>query len=195
MKRLFDMLASAIAIIVLLPLFIIIATWIIIDDGTPIFFRQRRVGKDQREFRIYKFRSMYKDTESSGQLTIGGKDPRVTKSGYFIRKYKIDEFPQLLNVLAGDMSIVGPRPEVPKYVKYYSEEQLEVLSVRPGMTDPASIEFINEDEVLGKSEDPEKTYIEEILPQKLTLQLGYVKKSGLVYDIKLIMQTLGKILR
>ncbi|MCH2199525.1 MAG: sugar transferase [Flavobacteriales bacterium] len=195
MKRLFDMLASAIAIIVLLPLFIIIATWIFIDDGTPIFFRQRRVGKDQREFRIYKFRSMYKDTESSGQLTIGGKDPRVTKSGYFIRKYKIDEFPQLLNVLAGDMSIVGPRPEVPKYVKYYSEEQLEVLSVRPGMTDPASIEFINEDEVLGKSEDPEKTYIEEILPQKLTLQLGYVKKSGLVYDIKLIMQTLGKILR
>ncbi|WP_306643099.1 sugar transferase [Sanyastnella coralliicola] len=195
MKRLFDVLASAIAIIVLLPLFIVIALWIIIDDGTPIFFRQTRVGKDQREFRIYKFRSMYKDAESRGQLTIGGKDPRVTKSGYFIRKYKIDEFPQLLNVLAGDMSIVGPRPEVPKYVKHYSEEQLQVLSVRPGMTDPASIEFIDEDEILGKSEDPEKAYIEEILPQKLALQLEYVTKSGLVYDIKLIMQTLGKILR
>ncbi len=137
---------------------------------------------------------MYKDAEASGQLTVGESDPRVTKSGLFIRKYKLDEFAQLINVLKGEMSIVGPRPEVPKYVAFYNTEQLKVLNVRPGLTDTSSIYYINEDEILGDVSHPEKAYIEEILPQKLALQLEYVDQQSFMGDLKLIMKTIGKIL-
>lgn len=195
MKRLFDIVASTLALILLSPLLLGVALWILIDDGYPVLFRQKRVGKNGIEFKLLKFRSMRRNTEALGQLTVGGKDPRITKSGYILRRYKIDELPQLLNVFLGEMSIVGPRPEVPRYVAYYSKEMREVLSVRPGLTDPASIVFIDEDEVLGKSQNPEKTYIEEILPTKVEQQLNYVRKASFKQDLRLIFQTLRKLRR
>ncbi len=193
MKRLFDIGASLIALMLLSPLFLVLSIWILLDDGAPLFFTQIRVGKDQVPFKLYKFRSMYKDAESRGQLTVGESDPRVTNSGLFIRKYKLDEFAQLINVLKGEMSIVGPRPEVPKYVAFYTKEQLKVLSVRPGLTDTSSIYYINEDEILGKADNPEKAYIEDILPKKLGLQLEYVEQQSFTGDVRLILKTLGKI--
>lgn len=138
---------------------------------------------------------MHPDSEKSGQITVGGRDPRITKIGYFLRKYKIDEFPQLINVLKGDMSIIGPRPEVRKYVDLYSEEQLKVLTVRPGLSDLASIEYIDENKLLGQSENPEETYINEIMPSKLKLNLKYIENQSFIYDLKLIFKTIGKILR
>ncbi len=194
MKRLFDFVASLIAILVLSPLLLIIAMAVAIDDGFPVFFRQERVGKNGKPFRLLKFRSMYRDAEKRGQLTVGDKDPRITKSGVALRKYKLDELAQLWNVLKGDMSVVGPRPEVPKYVAHYNEVQREVLTVRPGLTDPASLSFFNEDELLGKSDDPEKTYIEEILPLKTELQRKYVIERSFVKDLNVILQTVLKIL-
>lgn len=193
MKRLFDICASLIALILLSPLFLVLSIWILLDDGAPLFFTQTRVGKHQVPFKLYKFRSMYNDAESRGQLTVGESDPRVTKSGLFIRKYKLDEFAQLINVLKGEMSIVGPRPEVPKYVVFYTKEQLKVLSVRPGLTDTSSIYYINEDEILGKADNPEKAYIEDILPKKLALQLKYVEQQTFFGDVGLILKTIGKI--
>ena len=138
---------------------------------------------------------MRTDSEKVGQITVGGKDPRITKTGYLLRKFKLDEFPQLLNVILGDMSIIGPRPEVRRYVDIYSKEQLKVLAVRPGLSDFASIEYINENELLGKSENPEKTYIEEIMPAKLKLNLKYIQQKSFSTDIKLIFKTIGKILK
>lgn len=195
MKRLFDFLAALTGLLLLSPLLIVLAVWVLLDDGKPVFFRQERVGQNGVLFKLLKFRSMYRDAEKRGQLTVGGRDPRITKSGYLLRKYKLDELPQLWNVVKGDMSIVGPRPEVPKYVNTYTDAQREVLSVRPGLTDPASVEYIDEDELLGRSKDPEATYINEILPAKVDLQLRYVRERSFKKDLGVILQTLKHLVR
>lgn len=189
MKRLFDILLSGLGLLIISPLFLIVAIWIKLDSPGPIFYRQVRVGRYNKDFRIFKFRSMRIGSDKGSLVTIGGRDPRITRSGYFIRKFKIDELPQLINVLVGDMSLVGPRPEVRHYVNYWTEEQMHVLDVRPGITDPASIKFRNENELLAQAEDPEKYYIEVIMQEKIKLYLDYVKKNSLWYDIKLIFQT------
>lgn len=189
MKRLFDIIASGIGLLLLCPLFLIIGIWIKLDSSGPIFYRQVRVGKNNQDFRIFKFRSMRTDADKGSLVTIGGRDPRITRSGYFIRKFKIDELPQLINVFVGDMSIVGPRPEVRHYVNYWTKEQMHVLDVRPGITDPASIRYRNENELLGKAEDPEQYYIDVVMQEKIKLYLEYVEKHNFWYDIKLILQT------
>jgi len=195
LKRFFDIISSLVVLTMGLPFFILIAFLIGIDSKGGVFFIQQRVGKNNRNFGLFKFRTMRSDSEKAGQITVGGKDPRITKIGYLLRKFKLDEFPQLLNVVKGDMSIIGPRPEVRKYVNLYSQEQLTVLSVRPGLSDFASIEYINENELLGKSDNPEKTYVEEIMPAKLELNLKYIEQKSFVTDIKLIFKTIGKILK
>ncbi len=193
-KRIFDVLSSLVVLIVFSPLLIFIAVWIVSDSRGGVFYKQIRVGKNQREFKLLKFRSMRPNADKSGQLTIGN-DNRVTKVGRFIRKYKLDELPQLFNIILGDMSVVGPRPEVPKYVKLYSKEQLEVLSVLPGLTDYASIEYLDEQKVLGKAKDPEKAYVQNVMPKKLALNLKYIQDRSLRLDFKLIFRTIGKIFR
>ena len=195
MKRLFDILLSGIGLLIISPLFLIVAIWIKLDSPGPIFYRQVRVGRYNKDFRIFKFRSMRIGSDKGSLVTIGGRDPRITRSGYFIRKFKIDELPQLINVLIGDMSLVGPRPEVRHYVNYWTEEQMHVLDVRPGITDPASIKFRNENELLAQAEDPEKYYIEVIMQEKIKLYLDYVAKNSLCYDIKLIFQTFWVIIK
>lgn len=189
MKRIFDILVSGIGLICLSPLLLIVAIWIKLDSPGPIFYRQVRVGRYNKDFRIFKFRSMRIGSDKGSLVTIGGRDPRITRSGYFIRKFKIDELPQLINVLVGDMSLVGPRPEVRHYVNYWTPEQMHVLDVRPGITDPASIKYRNENELLAQAEDPEKYYIEVIMQEKIKLYLEYAEKSSFWYDIKLIFQT------
>lgn len=189
MKRLFDIVASGLALIVLSPLFLIIAIWIKLDSKGSVFYRQVRVGWHNKDFRIFKFRSMRVGADKGSLVTIGGRDPRVTRSGYWIRKFKLDELPQLINVLIGDMSLVGPRPEVRHYVDYWTPEQMHVLDVRPGITDPASIKFRNENELMEKAEDPEKYYIEVIMQEKIKLYLEYVEKHSFFYDIALIFKT------
>ena len=193
MKRLFDILASYFGLMFLFPFLFFIAILIVLDSKGGVFYRQVRVGKGNKDFRIFKFRTMRPDSDKSGLLTVGARDNRITKIGVFLRKYKIDEFPQLLNVLIGDMSIVGPRPEVRKYVDMYNDEQMRVLDVRPGITDYASIEYSNENELLAKSENTEQTYIQEVMPAKLKLNLKYINEAGLATDIKIIFRTLGKI--
>lgn len=194
MKRFFDVLFSAVLVIVLLPLGIVVSILIVLDDFGSPFFVQQRVGLNGKNFGLLKFRSMRKNAESKGQLTVGMKDNRITRSGYFIRKYKIDELPQLVNVFLGEMSVVGPRPEVPKYVLLYNEEQQNVLSIKPGITDFASIEYVRENELLSQSPHPEKTYIEEIMPAKLALNLKYVREQSFLTDMKIILQTVKAIL-
>lgn len=194
MKRLFDVVASGVGLLLLSPLFLLVAIWIKLDSPGPVFYRQVRVGRYNRDFRIFKFRSMRVGADKGSLVTIGGRDPRVTRSGYFIRKFKVDELPQLINVFIGDMSLVGPRPEVRHYVDYWTQEQLHVLDVRPGITDPASIKFRNENELLEKAEDPEKYYIEVIMQEKLRLYLEYVENHSFWYDIKLIFQTFAAII-
>ena len=189
MKRAFDIIASGLGLIVLSPLFLILAIWIKLDSKGPVFYRQVRVGFKNKDFRIFKFRSMRVGADKGSLVTIGGHDPRVTKSGYFIRKFKFDELPQLINVFLGDMSLVGPRPEVRHYVDYWTPEQVHVLDVRPGITDPASIKFRNENELMEKAEDPEKYYIEVIMQEKIKLYLEYVEKHSFLYDIGLIFKT------
>ena len=189
MKRLFDIVASGLGLIVLSPLFIILAIWIKMDSKGPVFYRQVRVGYKNKDFRIFKFRSMRVGADKGSLVTIGGHDPRVTRSGYFIRKFKFDELPQLINVFLGDMSLVGPRPEVRHYVDYWTPEQMHVLDVRPGITDPASIKFRNENELMEKAEDPEKYYIEVIMQEKIKLYLEYVEKHSFFYDLGLIFKT------
>ena len=195
MKRFFDIVASALGLIVLSPLLLVVAIWVKLDSEGPVFFRQVRVGRYNKDFRIFKFRSMRVGSDKGSQVTIGGRDPRVTRSGYFIRKFKIDELPQLINVLVGDMSLVGPRPEVRHYVDYWTPEQMRVLDVRPGITDPASIRFRNENELLAKAKNPEKYYVEVIMPQKIKLYLDYVNQASFWYDLKLILQTFKVIIR
>lgn len=192
-KRLFDIFCSAIGIIILSPLFVILWVAVKLESNGPAFFLQTRVGKNNHDFKLYKFRTMYLDSEARGQLTVGMRDPRITKVGYTLRKYKLDELPQLFNVLLGDMSLVGPRPEVRKYVSLYTPEQLKVLSVRPGITDVASIQFINENELLAKADNPEEYYINYIMPQKLALNLEYINSNLLLKDVNLILKTLFKI--
>ena len=189
MKRLFDIVASGLGLIVLCPLFVILAVWIKLDSPGPEFYRQVRVGRYNRDFRIFKFRSMRVGADKGSLVTIGGRDPRVTRSGYWIRKFKLDELPQLINVFVGDMSLVGPRPEVRHYVDYWTPEQMHVLDVRPGITDPASIKFRNENELMDKAEDPEKYYIEIIMQEKIKLYLEYVERHNFFYDIALIIKT------
>lgn len=189
MKRLFDIVASGLGLIVLSPLFVVLAIWIKCDSKGPVFYRQVRVGRGNKDFRIFKFRSMRVGADKGSLVTIGGHDPRVTRSGYFIRKFKFDELPQLINVLVGDMSLVGPRPEVRHYVNYWTPEQMHVLDVRPGITDPVSIKFRNENELMEKAEDPEKYYIEVIMQEKIRLYLEYVEKHSFWYDLGLIFKT------
>jgi lipopolysaccharide/colanic/teichoic acid biosynthesis glycosyltransferase len=192
-KRLFDIFFSFIGIIVLLPFFLIFSLVIIIGSGFPVFYFQKRVGKGGEDFNLIKFRTMKKDSEKKGLLTVGGRDPRITGIGFFLRKYKLDELPQLFNVLFGTMSFVGPRPEVRKYVDLYNEEQKKILNVKPGITDNASIEYFSESELLAKSSDPEKTYINEIMPHKLELNKKYLSDVTVGADVKIILRTIGKI--
>lgn len=189
MKRLCDILLSGVGLIMLSPLLIVVAIWIKLDSAGPVFYRQVRVGRHNKDFRIYKFRSMYIDSDKRGLITIGGHDLRVTRAGYYIRKAKIDELPQLINVFLGDMSFVGPRPEVRKYVDMYTAEQLHVLDIRPGITDAASIKYRNENEILEKQADPEQYYIEVIMQDKLRINLDYVTHHSLLGDLKLIFST------
>ena len=195
MKRLFDITASLIGIIILLPVLLLISLAVAINSGFPVLYKQTRVGKNNHDFKVLKFRTMFPNSDEKGLLTVGGRDPRITEVGYFLRKYKLDEFPQLINVLFGTMSLVGPRPEVRKYVDMYTEEQKKVLLVQPGITDYASLEYINENELLAKSQNPEETYIKEVMPAKLNLNLKYIDKESLGTDLKLIFKTLGKIFR
>lgn len=189
MKRLFDIVASGCGLLVLSPLFIVLAIWIKLDSKGPVFYKQSRVGQYNKDFLLYKFRSMRIGSDKKGLITVGNRDPRITKSGYFIRKYKLDEFPQLINVLAGDMSLVGPRPEVRKYVDLYTEEQLHVLDVKPGITDLASIRYRNENEILEKVENPDEYYINVVMQDKLKINLEYVNNHSFWYDISLILKT------
>lgn len=195
MKRIFDVIASGLGLIVLSPLFLILAIWIKLDSKEPVFYRQVRVGKDNKDFRIFKFCSMLVGADKGSLVTIGGRDPRITRSGYFIRKFKFDELPQLINVFVGDMSLVGPRPEVRHYVDYWAPEQMHVLDVRPGITDPASIKFRNENELMEQAEDPEKFYIEVIMQEKLKLYLEYVANHSFWGDISLIFKTFWVIVK
>ena len=191
-KRTFDIIFSFLFFVILSPVMLIIILLIITDSKGSAFFSQTRVGKGEKEFVLHKFRTMRQVTEGL-QITTGNDD-RITGIGKTLRKFKLDELPQLLNILKGDMSFIGPRPEVPRYVALYNEEQLNVLSVRPGLSDPASLEFINEAELLSNSDNPEKYYIEEIMPQKLGLSLEYIKKQSFSYDLALIFKTMRKIL-
>lgn len=193
MKRLFDIVSSGLGLILLSPLFAILAVWIKADSKGPVFYRQIRVGRNNQDFRLYKFRSMRPDSDKLGLITVGGRDPRVTRSGYYIRKYKLDEFPQLINVFIGDMSLVGPRPEVRKYVDMYTPEQMRVLKVRPGITSLASIRYRNENDILAASEDPDRTYIEQVMPDKLAIDLEYVDRATFWNDIRLIFSTFREI--
>ena len=195
MIRFFDFILSLVGLVVLAPIFIVLAIWIKIDSKGPVFYKQVRVGKNSIDFELFKFRSMVVGADKKGLITVGGRDPRITHSGYFIRKYKLDELPQLINVLVGDMSLVGPRPEVRKYVDLYTDEQQKVLSVKPGITDYASIEYMDENEILGKSSDPEKTYIEDIMPEKIKYNMKYINNKNLFEYFKIIFLTVLKIVR
>lgn len=194
MKRIFDVVASGIGLLVLSPLFLVLAIWIKLDSRGPVFYRQVRVGRYNKDFQMFKFRSMKEGSDKGSLVTIGGRDSRVTHSGYYIRKLKFDEFPQLINVFIGDMSLVGPRPEVRHYVDYWTPEQMRVLDVRPGITDPASILFRNENEILGDVEDPESYYINVVMQEKLKLYLEYVQSHSFCGDIALIFKTFWVIL-
>ena len=189
MKRLFDITASGLGLLVLSPLFLILAVWIKLDSPGPVFYRQVRVGRGKKDFRLFKFRSMRVGSDKKGLITVGGHDPRVTRSGYYIRKYKLDELPQLINVFIGDMSLVGPRPEVRKYVDLYTPEQLRVLDVRPGITDMASIRYRNENELLEQAADPEQYYRDVVMQDKLRINLEYVADHSFIKDLKIIFMT------
>lgn len=194
-KRLFDLSCSSLAIIFLLPILILVYLLIIIEDGGRAIFVQERVGYRGRKFRLYKFRTMHVNAEKKGGLLTIGKDPRITKFGAFLRKYKIDELPQLFNVIKGDMSLVGPRPEVEKYVNLYSEDQKRILELYPGITDMASIKYIDESEILSKSNDPEMFYVKFIMNNKIELNMEYINRMSLPYDILIIIKTISKIFK
>ncbi len=195
LKRIFDIFFSFIGLIVLFIPFLFIAFLISIDSKGGVFYKQTRVGKDGLDFKLFKFRSMRTDADKSGLLTVGGTDSRITRIGYTVRKYKIDELPQLINVLMGEMSLVGPRPEVRRYVDMYTPRQRQVLSLKPGITDYASIEYSNENELLGNTENPEDVYINEIMPAKLNLNLKYIAEQGILTDLKIIVNTIKKIVK
>lgn len=194
MKRAFDCVTSFLILLVFFPFGIIISVLILVGSRGGIFYIQERVGKNGKPFGLYKFRTMKRRADLEGKLTVGMRDPRITKTGYFLRKYKLDEFPQFLNVIKGDMSIVGPRPEVQEYVDLYTEEQKKILNVRPGITDLASLEYYNENALLGQSDDPQKTYIEQVMPAKLELNKKYLENPTLGADIKIMWKTFLKML-
>lgn len=193
-KRVFDLCLAIPGLLLLAPLFLLIALLIKLDDGGPVFFRQERVGYRGRRFRIWKFRTMRVDAERQGSLTVGD-DPRITRAGRWLRKFKLDELPQLINVILGEMSLVGPRPEVPKYVALYGEAELPVLDLVPGITDPASIAFRNESEILGRALDPETMYVESIMREKIRINLEYAGKATVWTDFLVILRTLQVLLK
>ncbi len=195
MIRFLDILFACFGLIVLSPLLLIIWLLIVLTSKGGGFYKQIRVGKKGYDFKLYKFRSMRVDADKGSLITIGGRDSRITKVGYFIRKFKIDELPQLFNVLKGDMSLVGPRPEVRKYVDLYTDEQKKVLSVRPGITDYASIEYVDENEILGKAENPDDVYINQIMPEKINLNMKYIENQSVKEYFKIILLTVFKIFR
>jgi lipopolysaccharide/colanic/teichoic acid biosynthesis glycosyltransferase len=193
LKRLFDISLSFLSLVLLLPVFLVFSVWIILDSRGGACYRQYRVGRHNRDFRLLKFRTMYMKSDEQGLLTVGEEDKRITRAGRFLRKYKLDEFPQLWNILIGQMSFIGPRPEVRKYVDLYTPGQMKVLDVRPGLTDYASMAYIDENRLLGESEDPEKTYIEIIMPAKLALNQKYIEEQSLGNDIKILLKTVKNI--
>lgn len=195
MIRIADLIFSFIGILILLPFFLIVSLLIKIDSKGPVLFNQQRVGRWSRDFYLHKFRTMQVNAEALGQLTVGGRDPRITKIGYFLRKYKLDELPQLFNVLKGEMSLVGPRPEVRRYVEEYDEEQRTVLNVKPGITDYASIEYAEENDILAKAEDPETAYIEEVMPAKLKLNLKFIEQPTFFNYLKIILLTFQRVIQ
>ncbi|MBO4645439.1 MAG: sugar transferase [Bacteroidales bacterium] len=195
MKRVFDIVSSLAALLILLPLELVIALCIAGESRGGVFYCQVRVGRNNKDFKLLKFRTMTVNADRKGPLITVGEDQRITRCGHFLRKYKLDELPQLINIIKGDMSIVGPRPEVRKYVDLYDERQRQVLTVRPGLTDYASIEYIAESDLLAQSPDPEKTYITEIMPAKLELNLKYIENQSALTDLKLIFKTLGRIVK
>lgn len=195
MKRIFDIISSLIILILFLPFGLILSLLILSSGKGGVFYCQQRIGQYGNPFYLYKFRTMKINSDSKGQLTVGMKDSRITGIGYFLRKYKLDEFPQFINVLKGDMSIVGPRPEVKVYVDLYTLEQRKILNVKPGITDYASLEYFDENRVLGESENPEKTYIEEIMPHKIKLNEKYLANPTLTQDMRIIFKTALKILK
>jgi len=196
LKRTFDLFFSILGVLMLAPLLLFIGFWILFDSHGPVFFRQERVGRFGKLFRIFKFRTMCLDAEAKGRQITVGEDPRITRSGKFLRHYKLDELPQLINVVLGEMSLVGPRPEVPRYVSLYPADVREqVLSVPPGITDYASIEYKDENAILGRAADPDKAYIEEVMPVKLRYYQRYVAERSLWEDFKLIMKTLKVIIK
>ncbi len=193
-KRIFDIVISFFGLLLISPLFVIIALFVAFESKGGVFYRQIRVGRYNKDFKLFKFRTMYVGSDKKGLLTVGNRDSRITGSGYYLRKYKLDELPQLINVLMGTMSFVGPRPEVRKYVDLYTDTQLKVLEIRPGITDAASIKYADENAILELCDDPERAYIEKIMPDKLALNLNYVNnKPSLLSDMKLIFNTLSKI--
>lgn len=193
MKRIFDIVVSLLILLFFLPFGIVISILILASSKGDAFYKQSRVGLNNIDFKLLKFRTMRRDSDKFGQLTVGMRDPRITKIGYFLRKYKLDEFPQFLNVLLGEMSIIGPRPEVREYVNYYTDEQKLILTVKPGITDYASLQYFKENEILGAAEDPIKTYLEEVMPVKLALNKKYIEEQSFLIDLKIMWQTFLKI--
>lgn len=194
LKRLFDIIFSSLGLILLLPLLLVIALILKLESEGAVFYKQVRVGKGNLDFKIFKFRTMFIGSDKKGLLTVGDRDPRVTNTGFFLRKYKLDELPQLINVFLGSMSFVGPRPEVRHYVNYYSADDMQILSVKPGITDYASIIFRDEAELLKTAENPEELYINTILPQKIALNKKYIESASLLVDFKIIIKTIQTIL-
>lgn len=190
-KRAFDLFWSLLGLVVLFPLLALVAILVKLEDGGPVFFRQVRIGRRGRPFRIWKFRTMVVDAERHGRAITVGQDPRITRIGLHLRNTKLDEIPQLLNVAAGEMSLVGPRPEVPRYVELYSEPQRAILALRPGITDLASIKYRNESDILAEADDPDETYIQKLLPDKIRINLAYASRAGLWSDFLVILATLG----
>ena len=190
LKRFFDLILSFIGLLIIVPILFLITILIKISSSGPVFYKQVRVGKNNKDFKIFKFRTMHVNADKKGLLTVGGRDPRVTSIGYYLRKFKLDELPQLINVFKGDMSFVGPRPEVRQFVNLYSEIQKKVLNVKPGITDLASIEFRNENEILSKEEDPNQYYIDYIMPKKLEINLKYINQRNLLKDFVVIIKTI-----
>lgn len=195
LKRLFDFVASSIGLLILFPFFILIALLIKVDSPGPVFYLQERVGKNRVLFKLFKFRTMRVGSDKAAAITIGARDSRITQIGFWLRKFKLDELPQLINVWKGEMSLVGPRPELKKFVDLYTPDQLQVISVKPGITDYASIQFKNENELLEGKADPIDFYIREIMPVKLELNLKYIQRQSFWLDIKIIFQTIFSIFR
>lgn len=195
MKRLFDIIFSSFVLLCFLPLGIFISLFILLESRGGIFFKQIRIGQNAVPFGLYKFRSMRTNAEAGGKITVGSRDPRITRVGYYLRKFKLDEFPQFINVLKGEMSIVGPRPEVKEYVDLYTKEQRKILQVKPGITDNASLAYFHENELLAKSDNPQQTYINEIMPAKIKLNEKYLANPTLSQDLIIICKTFAKIFR